>query len=160
MFASDNSQNCGVRIALAADTLAVVSRSPVSSSVGGVQPSGCQPSAGRRTTNAPIIIETRYTAPSVRNEGTIASTGLLAKISSNVLESGEAISAPPPKPMMARPVARPGRSGNHLISVETGEICPTPSPIPPTPPYPKYPSHNCEVATPSAPMAKPPDQHR
>src|SRR5215217_6742338 len=115
-----NSQNCGVRIELLADTSAVVCRSLVSSSVGGVQPPGCQPSAGRRTTNAPIIIETRYTAPSVRNEGTIAFTGSLAKVESNVLESGEAISAPPPKPMMARPVARPGRSGNHLINVETG----------------------------------------
>ena len=36
--------------------------------------------------------------------------------------SGDAISAPPPNPMMARPVASPGRSGNHLISVETGEM--------------------------------------
>ena len=38
------------------------------------------------------------------------------------VDSGEAISAPPPKPMIAMPVARPGRSGNHLISVETGEM--------------------------------------
>ncbi len=37
-------------------------------------------------------------------------------------EAGEATIAPPPKPMMAMPVARPGRSGNHLISVETGEM--------------------------------------
>ena len=37
-------------------------------------------------------------------------------------DRGEAIKAPPPKPMMAMPVAMPGRSGNHLISVETGEI--------------------------------------
>ncbi len=37
-------------------------------------------------------------------------------------DSGAAISAPPPKPMMAMPVAMPGRSGNHLISVETGEM--------------------------------------
>ena len=37
-------------------------------------------------------------------------------------ESGAAMSAPPPKPMMAMPVAMPGRSGNHLISVETGEM--------------------------------------
>src|SRR5918993_2073493 len=35
-----------------------------------------------------------------------------------------------------------------------------PSPIPPTTPYPRYTSHNCAVATPSAPMANPPDQHR
>ena len=30
--------------------------------------------------------------------------------------------APPPKPMIAMPVASPGRSGNHLISVDTGEM--------------------------------------
>jgi hypothetical protein len=38
------------------------------------------------------------------------------------LVRGDAISAPPPKPMIAMPVARPGRSGNHLISVDTGEM--------------------------------------
>ena len=37
-------------------------------------------------------------------------------------DSGEAMKAPPPKPMIAMPVAMPGRSGNHLISVETGEM--------------------------------------
>ena len=37
-------------------------------------------------------------------------------------DSGEAMKAPPPKPMMAMPVAMPGRSGNHLIRVETGEM--------------------------------------
>ena len=37
-------------------------------------------------------------------------------------ESGEAMKAPPPKPMIAMPVAMPGRSGNHLIRVETGEM--------------------------------------
>ena len=37
-------------------------------------------------------------------------------------ESGEAIRAPPPKPMMAMPVAIPGRSGNQVISVLTGEM--------------------------------------
>ncbi len=34
--------------------------------------------------------------------------------------SGEPIRAPPPKPMMAMPVAMPRLSGNHLIRVETG----------------------------------------
>ena len=43
-------------------------------------------------------------------------------VSSICADHGEAISAPPPKPMMAMPVAMPGRSGNHLISVETGEM--------------------------------------
>ena len=37
-------------------------------------------------------------------------------------DSGEAMKAPPPKPMMAIPVDMPGRSGNHLIRVETGEM--------------------------------------
>ena len=37
-------------------------------------------------------------------------------------DSGAAIIAPPPKPMIAMPVAIPGRSGNHLINVETGEM--------------------------------------
>ena len=36
--------------------------------------------------------------------------------------SGAPIIAPPPKPMMAMPVAMPRRSGNHLISVDTGEM--------------------------------------
>lgn len=36
--------------------------------------------------------------------------------------SGAPIMAPPPKPMMAMPVAMPRRSGNHLMSVDTGEI--------------------------------------
>jgi len=36
--------------------------------------------------------------------------------------SGEPIIAPPPKPAIAMPVAMPRRSGNHLISVETGEM--------------------------------------
>ena len=44
------------------------------------------------------------------------------KAASSWLVSGDAISAPPPKPMIAITVERPGRSGNHLISVETGEM--------------------------------------
>ena len=58
----------------------------------------------------------------ITEQGTIAFTGLLAYVSSNVLESGEAMRAPPPKPIIASPVASPGRSGNHLINVETGEM--------------------------------------
>lgn len=44
------------------------------------------------------------------------------KDSSICADQGEAISAPPPNPMMAMPVAMPGRSGNHLMSVDTGEM--------------------------------------
>ena len=40
----------------------------------------------------------------------------------SLTDSGDAIIAPPPKPMMAIPVAMPGRSGNHVISVFTGEM--------------------------------------
>ena len=36
--------------------------------------------------------------------------------------SGVPIIAPPPNPMMASPVAIPRRSGNHLMSVDTGEM--------------------------------------
>jgi hypothetical protein len=36
--------------------------------------------------------------------------------------SGAPIMAPPPNPMIAIPVAIPRRSGNHLISVDTGEM--------------------------------------
>ena len=44
------------------------------------------------------------------------------KAASSELDQGDAISAPPPKPMIAIPVASPGRSGNHLINVDTGEM--------------------------------------
>ncbi len=52
----------------------------------------------------------------------------------SIVESGDAIIAPPPKPMIAIPVAMPGRSGNHLMSVDTGEMYPRPSPMPPSTP--------------------------
>jgi hypothetical protein len=46
----------------------------------------------------------------------------LPNTSSMAVDHGEAISAPPPKPMIASPVAIPGLSGNHFINVETGEM--------------------------------------
>ena len=52
---------------------------------------------------------------------TPASVGV-AKNFINSTARGEPIMAPPPKPMMAMPVAMPRRSGNHLISVDTGEM--------------------------------------
>jgi hypothetical protein len=116
-----SSQNWGVRIALAAVTLPVVT-SLRSGTFSGLQPSGCQPSAGTFTVNAPSIITTKYSALSVRNASAIASAGLDPYAFSSASDSGDAMSAPPPKPMIARPVARPGRSGNHLMSVETGEM--------------------------------------
>jgi hypothetical protein len=57
-----------------------------------------------------------------------------SKMPSSLEDRGLAIIAPPPNPMMAMPVARPGRSGNHLISVETGEMYPMPRPMPPMKP--------------------------
>src|SRR6266852_3645478 len=76
------------------------------------------------------------------------------------LASGEPIIAPPPNPMMAIPVAIPRRSGNHLMSVETGEMYPSPKPQPPITPEP---SHNIQIGwrcTPSAEMRKPPPQQK
>src|ERR1044072_6527755 len=70
-------------------------------------------------------------------------------------DQGEAISAPPPKPMIAVPVAMPGRSGNHFISVDTGEMYPMPRPTPPMTPYPKMTSQYWRVATPSEAIRKP-----
>jgi hypothetical protein len=42
------------------------------------------------------------------------------KVFISIAASGEPIIAPPPKPMIAMPVAMPRRSGNHLMSVLTG----------------------------------------
>ena len=53
-----SSQNCGVLIAFAADTLALVT-SAFSSTECGSQPSGIQPSGGTRTSQAPNIITTK-----------------------------------------------------------------------------------------------------
>ncbi len=46
----------------------------------------------------------------------------VAKCFIRMSASGAPIIAPPPKPMIAMPVAMPRRSGNHLISVDTGEM--------------------------------------
>ena len=63
----------------------------------------------------------------VKNAGATASDGTSGGATevyawSSSFDRFEAMNAPPPKPMMARPVARPGRSGNHLMSVDTGEM--------------------------------------
>ncbi len=49
-------------------------------------------------------------------------------------DSGDAIRAPPPKPMIAIPVDIPRRSGNQAISVDTGVMYPIPRPHPPITP--------------------------
>lgn len=66
-------------------------------------------------------MNTAYTSPCTRKASAIPSLPVPNE-SSICADHGEAMSAPPPKPMMAMPVAMPGRSGNHLIRVETGEI--------------------------------------
>src|SRR5271169_2301986 len=67
--------------------------------------------------------------------------------------------APPPKPMMAIPVAMPRRSGNHLIRVDTGEMYPSPSPTPPITPEPSQSNQIWCVLTPIAEITRPPHQH-
>ena len=54
-----SSQNCGVRIALAAVTFAARDQRAVRGCCSGSQPSGFQPSAGSRTVNAPSVIITK-----------------------------------------------------------------------------------------------------
>src|SRR6266850_5944306 len=73
--------------------------------------------------------------------------------------SGAPIIAPPPNPMMAMPVAIPRRSGNHLMSVETGEMYPSPNPMPPMMPEPSQSSHAWWNLTPIADITSPPHQH-
>src|SRR5205814_5763277 len=89
---------------------------------GMTKPAGDQPGGGRRTIAAPTIMKHRYRSPRT------------AKVSATPIwvggenwpishtDRGEAINAPPPNPMIAMPVAMPGRSGNQRISVETGEM--------------------------------------
>jgi len=64
----------------------------------------------------------KYTTPSTMKVSMTPMCVGVLNLLINQTDSGEAIKAPPPKPMMAMPVAMPGRSGNHLISVETGEM--------------------------------------
>lgn len=66
-------------------------------------------------------MNTAYASPCTRKVLAIPAV-LVPKALSIAVDHGDAISAPPPKPMMARPVAIPGLSGNHFISVETGEM--------------------------------------
>src|SRR5215475_5520577 len=67
--------------------------------------------------------------------------------------------APPPNPMIAMPVAMPRRSGNHFTSVETGEMYPRPSPMPPITPDPAHSIQSWCVTTPTAEITSPPHQH-
>ncbi len=107
-------QNCGVRTAVRAETWGP------SSTPGAPGPRA--PSVrGRRTRNTPSAMKTAYVRPCTRNASAMPWESV-PKASSMRADQGEAMSAPPPNPMMAMPVAMPGRSGNHLMSVETGEM--------------------------------------
>ncbi|MNO08368.1 hypothetical protein D3C81_2309790 [compost metagenome] len=64
----------------------------------------------------------KYTAAMVRKVCQTPGEVGVAKWRISRSASGAPIIAPPPKPMMAMPVAMPRRSGNHLMSVLTGEI--------------------------------------
>ncbi len=117
---TQSSQNWGVFQATSTATLAFVTRAFTCSR--GTQPSGFQPSGGTRTMNAPKTMETEYSA-AMTSSASCAPTEVSDEkrlISSSA--SGPPISAPPPNPMMAMPVAMPGRSGNHFIKVDTGEM--------------------------------------
>lgn len=76
---------------------------------------------GTRTSSTPSDMNSAYVSPCTRKAYAMPTLSA-PKDSSICADQGEAISAPPPKPMMAMPVAMPGRSGNHLMSVETGEM--------------------------------------
>jgi hypothetical protein len=107
-------QNWGVRMALFAETCTPSS---------GAGPPSAAVFAGRgtRTSSTPSDMKTAYVSPCTRNACAIPVLSE-PKDSSICADHGEAISAPPPNPMMAMPVAMPGLSGNHLMSVETGEM--------------------------------------
>ena len=115
-----SSQNCGVLMASSAVTFAVVTSS--CSTVRGTKPSGFQPGGGTRTVIEPKTMKQKYTAPITRNASITPVECGVAKCRSSSLPNGAPMSAPPPKPMIAIPVAMPGRSGNHFTSVDTGEM--------------------------------------
>ena len=104
-----SNQNCGVRIAVAAvDVRGGLQLARLG--LGRRLPALGDPVVGRdaHREGAEQHDDEVADRPSVRKDGTIASAGLDAKVSSSLFDSGEAISAPPPKPMIASPVARPG----------------------------------------------------
>src|SRR5205814_5709145 len=112
--------NCGVVVAPSAVTSAVVARWRTDRP--GTYPAGSQPSGGTRTVTTPNIIIAKYSAPIVTNVCQTPTDAGDAYHPMRDSASGAPIIAPPPKPMIAIPVAMPGRSGNPLMSVETGEM--------------------------------------
>jgi hypothetical protein len=121
-------QNCGVRIA----SFAVASCGAGACVF--AAPGGFHPGGGNRTVMTPNIMNAKYSTPSATNVSATPLELAEAKCCMSRCDSGEPIIAPPPKPMIAIPVAMPGRSGNHLMSVDTGEMYPNPRPMPPSTP--------------------------
>jgi hypothetical protein len=128
---TQSSQKERVRIAASAVSPMAVER------VQFTAPGGIHPGGGTRTVNTPNIMKAQYATPSTANASATPIESAVRKWAIRARESGAPTSDPPPKPMIASPVAKPGRSGNHLMSVETGEMYPRPNPIPPRTPYPR-----------------------
>src|SRR5450432_2641071 len=107
-----SSQNWGVRKALVTSTLCVVTMAdPVAD---GTRPSCFQPSCGTRMVNTPNIMNRKYAVPITRKVLPTPRSDRMRKCAIKRTDSGDSIIAPPPNPIIARPVARPGRSGNPL----------------------------------------------
>src|ERR1700738_5375655 len=104
---TQSSQNWGVLMALAADTLAVVINDPAFCG-SGFQPCGVHPGAGTRINSHPIDMNTACVQPTTRKVLAMPPVLRGPNASSRLFDHGEAISATPPKPMIARPVAMPG----------------------------------------------------
>src|SRR5690242_21765711 len=110
---AQRSQNCGVLMARSAVTFPVVT---IARGGGAVQPLGFHPGRGIRTVNTPNIMKQKYRMPIVTNVDATPGALSVLKRAMSIVDNGDAIIAPPPKPMIAMPVAIPGRSGNHLMS--------------------------------------------
>ena len=87
---------------MAADTLAVVTNDPALCGLGFQSP-GVHPGAGTRTNSHPIDMNTAYVQPIARK--VLATPVVLVRPNawSRLFVHGDAISAPPPKPMIAKP---------------------------------------------------------
>src|SRR5580693_2958189 len=95
-----SSQNWGVLIAFAADTLAVVTNDPALCG-SGFQSPGVHPGAGTRTNSHPIDMNTAYVQPITKKVLATPVVVYRPNALSSAFDHGDAISAPPPKPMIA-----------------------------------------------------------
>ncbi len=79
--------------------------------------------------SAPPVTAIRYTMPRMANVSSAPTVAMSA------VAMGAVIRAPAPNPVTATPVIIPRLSGNHLTSVATGTMYPSPRPTPPITPY-------------------------